>query len=209
MSTWHYLNNGAQAGPVSTDELRALISTNAIRPNTLVWRQGMTTWLAADTLTEFAGAAPIPTQIPVAPPPTPTSPTTLAASAGTSTSEKPVEEIPDPVDVEKNKVFGVIAYLPPLLFLVPLLAARQSRFAMYHCNQGLVLTIVAIALSVVLMILGIALGAIPVVGFFLILMLGMIKWIGFLALAIIGVINAANGRCKPLPLIGGHFTLVK
>jgi hypothetical protein len=34
-------------------------------------------------------------------------------------------------------------------------------------------------------------------------------FIGIIALVIMGIINAANGVCKPLPVIGNRFTLVK
>ena len=43
-------------------------------------------------------------------------------------------------DIDKNKVMGVLAYLG-LLVLVPLLAAKDSKFARFHSNQGLVLLI--------------------------------------------------------------------
>ena len=96
---------------------------------------------------------------------------------------------PDPADVEKNKVFAILAYIG-LLFLVPLLAAKDSKFAMYHANQGLVLFIGWIALSVVSMI--------PVIG--LVALLGYPVMFVFM---ILGIINAANGQMKPLPLVGG------
>lgn len=208
MSTWHYMNNGVQAGPVSTDELRAMLASGAIRSDTLVWRDGMASWLAASTFTEFAGAAPLAAPVVVVPP----AGAGAAGStgvAGTGASSAPGEEIPDPADVEKNKVFGVLSYLPPLLFLVALLTARQSRFAMYHCNQGIVLTIASFAGWFAYMILSAILGFIPILGVLVIMLLGFALMVGVFALAIIGLINAANGRCKPLPLIGNRFTLVK
>lgn len=47
----------------------------------------------------------------------------------------------DPQDVADNKVMAVLAYIG-FLFLIPLLAAPQSKFARFHTNQGLVLFIV-------------------------------------------------------------------
>ncbi len=44
----------------------------------------------------------------------------------------------DPKDVEDNRVVAAIGYLG-LLCLVPLLAARGSRFAQEHAKQGLIL----------------------------------------------------------------------
>ncbi len=96
----------------------------------------------------------------------------------------------DPADVEKNKIMGILAYI---IFFIPLLAARDSKFAMYHANQGLVLFLAGIVVS----ILG---SIIPLLGWFLILPLGMLA---VTVLAIIGIINAAKGLLKPLPVIGG------
>jgi uncharacterized membrane protein len=112
--------------------------------------------------------------------------------------EQRVDQVPPPVpseefdreDVEKNKVMAVLAYI---LFLIPLLAAKESKFAMFHTNQGLVLFLGAIAVNIV----G---GIIPILGWFVILPLGNLF---IFILAIIGIINAAKGEAKPLPLIGG------
>ncbi|MEN6351698.1 MAG: hypothetical protein ABFD08_20200 [Syntrophomonas sp.] len=98
-------------------------------------------------------------------------------------------------DAEKNMAMGILAYL---LFFIPLLAARESRFAMYHANQGLVLFLTALVVNII----G---GLIPVVGwFFLIPLLNL----GIMGFAIIGIINAAQKKMAPLPLIG-KFQLIK
>jgi uncharacterized membrane protein len=186
------MKNGAQTGPATTDELKALISSGAIKADTLVWREGLASWVAANTQSEFAG---------VVPPPAPT--------AATGTGGGPGVMTPDAADVEKNKIFGILSYLPPLLFIVSLLAARESKFAMYHCNQGLVLTLAAIAAAIANMILGMILVFIPFLGWFLMFVLHLGIFIGVVVLAIMGIINAANGVCKPLPLIGNRFTLIK
>jgi uncharacterized membrane protein len=180
------MKNGAQSGPATTDELRASISSGGITANTLVWREGLAGWVAANTLNEFAGLTP--------PPPS-------SAATGTPAA--------DPADVEKNKVFAVLSYLPPLLFIVALIAARPSKFAMYHCNQGLVLTLAAIAAGLANMVLDMVLMLIPVLGWLLMMALHLGLFVGVIALVITGVINAANGVCKPLPVIGNRFTLVK
>ncbi len=117
----------------------------------------------------------------------------------TGQSAPPNNETPDPADVEKNKVFAVLAYLG-ILFLVPLLAAPQSRFARYHANQGVVLFITAI----VCVVGGVVLSFIPFLG--RVISLGL--HLGILVLMVLGIINAAQGQCKPLPLIG-QFTLIK
>ena len=97
-------------------------------------------------------------------------------------------------DIEKNKGMAILAYI---IFLVPLLAAKDSKFAMFHANQGLVLFLAAVAVNVV----G---GIIPFIGWFIILPLGNLLVI---VLAVLGIINAAKGETKPLPLIGGFKLL--
>jgi len=93
-------------------------------------------------------------------------------------------------DIERNKVMALLAYI---IFLIPLLAAKDSRFAMYHTNQGLVLFLLAVAVNVI----G---GIVPFVGWFIILPLGNLLVFVF---AVLGIINAARGEAKALPLIGG------
>jgi uncharacterized membrane protein len=189
-NSWHYMKNGAQTGPATTEEIKALIASGAVKADTLVWREGLASWVAANTQSEFAGV------VPAVPPPPPA----VAGGPGVFT--------PNPADVEKNKVFGILAYLG-ILWLVPLLAAKDSPFAKYHCNQGLVLFLGAIAAWIANIILDMVLVFVPVLGWFLMFILHLGIIISILALAIIGIINAANGVCKPLPVIGNRFTLIK
>jgi len=95
----------------------------------------------------------------------------------------------DPQDIENNKVYAILAYIG-ILFLVPLLAAKDSPYARFHTNQGLVLFLFGVALGIV--------GWIPVLGW-LAAIVGSIMAFVFM---IIGIINAAQGECKPLPIIG-------
>ena len=41
---WYYAETGQQRGPVEEEEFRQLITAGTIRPNTLVWREGMADW---------------------------------------------------------------------------------------------------------------------------------------------------------------------
>jgi SulP family sulfate permease len=42
---WYYAVDGASQGPISQTEFDTLIANGSIRPNTLVWREGMDDWL--------------------------------------------------------------------------------------------------------------------------------------------------------------------
>jgi len=99
---------------------------------------------------------------------------------------------PDPADVEKNKVMAIIAYLG-CLCLIPLFAAKDSQFARYHANQGFVLLLIGLGVGIVSNFM--SFGMIHFV--FLALQMGIF------VLAVLGIINAANGKMAPLPLIGG------
>jgi len=100
----------------------------------------------------------------------------------------------DPEDIEKNKTMAGLAYF---LFFLPLVACPESRFGKFHANQGLLLLLFYIAVSVVLTI-------IPVIGWFILPFFGIF----ILVLAIIGLLNGLNGKVKEMPLIG-KFRLIK
>lgn len=108
----------------------------------------------------------------------------------------------DPADIQNNKVMAVLAYIG-ILFLIPLLAAPDSKFARYHTNQGLVLFIAQAILVVALGILGAILALIPIVGAIVIVILSLAISVVSLVFMILGIVNAANGTAKELPLIGG------
>lgn len=113
----------------------------------------------------------------------------------------------DANDVANNKVMGILAYLG-ILVLIPILAAKESKFARYHSNQGLLLLITSIVLYVVAIVLTIVLamvdprlamiGSLLSLGVFLVVLGGLI----------LGIINVVNGVCKPLPVIGNLFTII-
>ena len=99
----------------------------------------------------------------------------------------------DAQDIEKNKVMALLAYI---IFLIPLLAAKDSKFARFHTNQGLVLFLGGIIASVV--------AVIPVIGWIIAPIAGLVITV----LAVIGIINALNGKAKELPVIG-KFKILK
>ena len=103
----------------------------------------------------------------------------------------------DPADVQNNKVMGVLSYLG-ILVLIPLLAARNSPFARFHCNQGIVLALAEVLAGIVL---GIG-RSLPLIGW-IFRLLGGLASILWIVLAVIGIVNAVNGRAKELPIIGG------
>ena len=112
----------------------------------------------------------------------------------------------NPKDAEDNKIMAILAYLW-ILVLVPILAAKESPFARYHANQGLILVITVIAVYIVFFILQIALAITGL--WWIISLLSVVVYLGLLILTILGIVNAVKGECKPLPLIGELFTILK
>lgn len=99
----------------------------------------------------------------------------------------------DPNDIAQNKTMAVLAYFG-FLFLVPLLAAPNSRYARFHTNQGLVLFIADAIVGVITSVTSV----IPVVRAFVPGVLGVL----ILVLLIMGAVNAGSGKAKELPVIG-------
>lgn len=111
-------------------------------------------------------------------------------------------------DIDGNKIMAVLSYFG-FLVLVPILAAKESAYARFHANQGLVLFIVEIAVGIVSSILSFILTAI--LGGFGALLTGIISGVlslAMLVLAILGIVNAATGKAKKLPVVG-NFTILK
>jgi len=92
-------------------------------------------------------------------------------------------------DVEKGKGIAWLSYLG-ILWLVPLLAMKDNAFCKFHVKQGIILTILTVAIWIV--------GWIPFVGW-LVLAAVYIYW---LVMAIMGIINAASGKYWTMPILG-------
>ena len=115
----------------------------------------------------------------------------------------------DPKDAEDNKIVAILAYLGFPLVLVPIFAAKESPFARFHSNQGLLMCLAGLAYGIAYWILIFLLALISptVAGIIaIVLYLGMFIFPVFM---IIGIINVVKGAAKELPLIGKLFTFIK
>ena len=52
-ASYHIANNGQQKGPFSTEQLKQLVATGELTPDTHVWKQGMSDWQLANQVEEF------------------------------------------------------------------------------------------------------------------------------------------------------------
>lgn len=116
-------------------------------------------------------------------------------------------------DIQQNKVMAILSYFG-FLVIVPIIAAKNSPFARFHSNQGLVLFLGMIGWIIADSIVTTILRAVLWKGLGLWSIYSLcttildICYLGFTVLAIIGIINVLNGRAKDLPLIG-KFRILK
>ncbi len=93
-------------------------------------------------------------------------------------------------DVEEGKLFAILGYIIPIVFIVPLIQ-KDNHFSLFHAKQVLLLVLACVASAV--------LTAIPVLGcitFFI--------FLPILVLVIMGLINAIQGQYKPMPFVGQY-----
>ncbi len=104
-------------------------------------------------------------------------------------------------DIEQNKAMAILAYLG-ILVLVPIFAAKDSRFARYHANQGLVLLITMVSYWIIEKILNAVFFAIWWgLGSIFSVLLSLV-YLLFVVYIVLGIVNAAKGEAKELPVIG-------
>jgi len=105
--------------------------------------------------------------------------------------------------IEEGKIFAFIGYWG-LLFLVPILAKKDNKFAVFHGKQGMVVFIAFIAILIVSTILSF----IPIIGA-IIYILSMLVYLALMVLAIIGMIKALTGAYWKMPILGDIAEKIK
>jgi uncharacterized membrane protein len=118
-----------------------------------------------------------------------------------NTSTRPAVASITEADINDGKTMAILAYI---FFIIPLLAARDKKFAMYHTEQALILwiafIIIYIAVWIVLFIVGQISSSLACV----ISILTFIPWVAYLVLWIMGLLNAIGGKVKELPVVGKY-----
>ena len=108
-------------------------------------------------------------------------------------------------DIRQNKTMAGLAYI---LFFLPLIACKDSKFGRFHANQGLLLLILSIAGSIVISMVSTILATITWRMFGFISILYSVYGLLIFAQAIYGLVNGFNGKAKELPIIG-KFRIIK
>lgn len=104
-------------------------------------------------------------------------------------------------EINDGKVFAILAYIG-ILVLIPIFAAKDNKFARYHANQGLILFIGEIIYAIIYQVVAYLVLASFWGLYWLVTILGLVGLV-FLVFAILGIVNAASGKTKELPVIGG------
>ncbi len=99
-------------------------------------------------------------------------------------------------EVEEGKWYAFFGYWW-ILFLVPLIAKKENKFALFHGKQGLVLFGFWLIFVFIL-------GFIPVLN-----IISIFGWIIWLILTIIGMIKAVQGQYWKMPVLGDIAEKIK
>jgi len=105
--------------------------------------------------------------------------------------------MPTAEDAEKGKIMAFLGYL--CCFLIPLLGAKDNRFAQFHVEQQLVLLgvyIIAYVIAFVCAMLAVSTGVLALA------FVGYVGYIFGLILWVMGIINSLTGKAAPLPVVG-------
>ena len=94
-----------------------------------------------------------------------------------------------------------------ILCLLGLFIEKDNPDVRFHTNQGLILLLTDVVVGVACGILTVLGGFIPLVGFVFRLAASLLSLCLFI-LMIVGIVNAAQGQCRPLPVIGGLFRFI-
>jgi len=92
-------------------------------------------------------------------------------------------------DVEAAKGTAWLSYLG-ILWLIPLLTMKENTFAKFHVKQGIMLTILWVASTV--------LAAIPIIGW----LADLVIWVFDIIMMIMGIVNSLNGKYWEMPILG-------
>ncbi|MBR0599063.1 hypothetical protein [Sinanaerobacter chloroacetimidivorans] len=114
-------------------------------------------------------------------------------------------EIFDTDDIQQNKTMAGLAYL---LFFLPLVVCKDSKFGRFHANQGLLLLILSVGGYMVLSIFTTILATITWRLFGVVSLLYGLFSLAILALLIFGLVNGLNGKVRELPVIG-RFRIIQ
>lgn len=108
-------------------------------------------------------------------------------------------------DIEQNKALAILAIFP-FLFWIPIAFKSDSGFGKFYANQGLLLTVLTLAINIVAGILIFILGLVPFIGGLLAGIVGLAANLLMIGAWLFLLINSAKGKATVLPVVGNLFT---
>lgn len=105
-------------------------------------------------------------------------------------------------DIISTKHICIFSYLG-VLFLIPLVLCKESKFVKFHANQGLILFIYSMILTAITR----AISYLPFISF-VSGILSLVVSVSILLFMVLGIKNTVNGKAKELPIIG-KYRLIK
>ncbi len=113
-----------------------------------------------------------------------------------TTENNTVQASSNEANVKEGKTIALIAYITVIGLIIAFVMNndKKNAFASYHIKQSLGLALTGFALGVI--------GMVPILGW-IIDLLGIFV---LLFMWIMGLINAINGRDKPVPILGSKYS---
>lgn len=87
-------------------------------------------------------------------------------------------------DVDSNKTVAALSYIS-ILFVIPLLGKKDSKFCQFHAKQGMVVFLIEIAAMFL----------------YIIPPLGMLVSLGAIVLSVLAIVKVLNGEWWKIPYI--------
>ena len=110
----------------------------------------------------------------------------------------------DESDITANKGVSIAACFP-ILFWIPLAAAKDSAFAKFYANQGFITLLMSLASGILSAILAI----IPIIGAILSPLVSLVLSVAAIASFIFTIYNASQGNAKYIPILGQMIEIFK
>jgi len=97
--------------------------------------------------------------------------------------------------VTDGKTIAIIAYITIIGLLIAIILNndKKNSFAAYHIRQGLGIGLTGLVIGIIVVI--------PILGWLVFL----VGWLLILIMWISGLLNALNGKEKPVPILGNKY----
>lgn len=102
-------------------------------------------------------------------------------------------------DKQRYAVYGVVGYILPILFFLPIIIDRDSSYCKFHANQQLTFLLSLIVIGICISILSI----IPILGALIDTLLGLACTLAMITL----VVGAVKGKAYRIPVVGSMLEI--